>query len=303
MRVFVAGASGAIGEPLIAELLKQGHSVVGMTSSEARAKNLERQGVEAAIVDAFDAAGVEAALRRSKAEVVIDELTSLPKEQSDMPKYAAGDRKLRIEGGGNLFRAANASGVRRYLQQSSGFFLKAAEGTLADESSPLDVNASPGIAASARTYTELEARLFSSNAIEGVALRYGFFYGPKTWYHPGEAAANMVMRQQNPVVGMGQGVSSFVHIDDAATATVALLTAEPGVYNLVDDDPSPQAVWLPAFAKFVGAPEPAHMSEAEVAAIAGEDAVYYATKLSGASNAKATRVLGWKPRRLEWLGT
>jgi nucleoside-diphosphate-sugar epimerase len=228
-------------------------------------------------------------------------LTSLPKEQTDMPKYAAGDRKLRIEGGGNLFRAAIASGVRRYLQQSSGFFLKAAEGALADESSPLDVNASPSVAASARTYTELETRLFSSNAIEGVALRYGFFYGPKTWYHPGEAAANMVMRQQNPVVGKGEGVSSFVHINDAAIATVASLTAEPGVYNIVDDDPSPQAMWLPAFAKFVGAPEPPHMSEAEVTALAGEDIVYYATKLSGASNAKAKRVLGWKPRRLEWL--
>jgi nucleoside-diphosphate-sugar epimerase len=273
-----------------------------MTSSESRAKNLERRGVETAIVDAFDAAAVEAALRRAKAEVVIDELTSLPKEQSEMPKYAAGDRKVRIEGGGNLLRAAIATGVRRYLQQSSGFFLKAAEGTLADESSPLDVNASPGVAASARTYTELETRLFSSSAIEGVSLRYGFFYGPNTWYHPGEAAANMVMRQQNPVVGKGQGVSSFVHIDDAATATVASLTAEPGVYNLVDDDPSPQAVWLPAFAKFVGAPEPAHLSEAEVSAIAGEDVVYYATRLSGASNARAKSVLGWKPRRLEWLG-
>ena len=148
---------------------------------------------------------------------------------------------------------------------------------------------------------ELEARLFNSGAIEGVALRYGFFYGPKTWYYPGEAAANMVMRQQNPIVGKGEGVSSFVHIDDAAVATVAALTAKPGVYNLVDDDPSPQAVWLPAFAKFVGAPEPPRMSEAEVKAIAGEDAVYYATKLSGASNAKAKRVLGWNPRRLEWL--
>jgi nucleoside-diphosphate-sugar epimerase len=301
MRVFVAGASGAIGEPLIVELLKQGHSVVGMTTSEAGAKNLERQGAEALIADAFDAAAVEAALRRSKAEAVIDELTSLPKEPSDMPKYAAGDRKLRLEGGGNLFRAAIASGVRRYLQQSSGFFLKATEGTLADESSPLDVNASPSVAASARTYTELEARLFSSSAIEGVALRYGFFYGPKTWYHPGEAAANMVMQQQNPVVGKGEGMSSFVHIDDAATGTVAALTAEPGVYNLVDDDPSPQSVWLPAFAKFLGAPPPPHKSEAEVKAIAGEDVVYYATKLSGASNAKAKRVLGWKPRRLEWL--
>jgi nucleoside-diphosphate-sugar epimerase len=301
MRVFVGGASGAIGEPLIAELLKKGHSVVGMTTSEARAKDLKSQGAEPVIVDALHAEDVEAALRRAKAEVVIDELTSLPKEQSDMPKYAAGDRRLRIEGGGNLFRAAIASGVQRYLQQSSGFFLKAAKGTLADESSPLDVNASPSVAASARTYAELETRLFSSNAIEGVALRYGFFYGPKTWYFPGGAAANMVMQQQNPVVGKGEGVWSFVHIHDAAAATVAALTAEPGVYNLVDDDPSPQDVWLPAFARFLAAPEPPHISEKEARAIAGDDLVHYATKLSGALNAKAKRALGWKPRRLEWL--
>jgi len=165
----------------------------------------------------------------------------------------------------------------------------------------MDVGASPGVAASARTYAELEARLFNSNAIECVALRYGFFYGPKTWYFPGESAANAVLRQQNAVVGRGEGVSSFVHIHDAAIATVALLTAQPGIYNLVDDDPSPQALWLPAFAEYLAAPAPPHMSEAEAAAIAGEDAVYYATKLTGASNAKAKRILGWQPRRLEWL--
>jgi nucleoside-diphosphate-sugar epimerase len=301
MRVFVAGASGAIGEPLIAELLKQGHTVIGMTSSEARAGNLQRQGAEPIIANALDTDAVEAALRQSKADAVIDELTSLPKEQTDMPKYAEGDRKLRLEGGGNLYRAAIATGVRRYLQQASGFFLKSAGGLLADESSPLDINASPSVAASARTYAELEARLFSSNAIEGVALRYGFFYGPKTWYHPSEAAANMVFKQQNPIVGKGEGVSSFVHIDDAAIATVAALTAEPGVYNLVDDDPSPQSIWLRAFAKFLGAPAPPHLSEEEVKAIAGEDIVYYATRLSGASNAKAKRTLNWTPRRLEWL--
>src|SRR3974390_2728665 len=162
MRVFVSGACGGISGTLIAGLPTHGDSVAGMTTSETRAKNLEHQGAEALIVNAFDAIAVKDALRRSKAEVVIDELTSLPKEQSEMPKYAAGDRKLRIEGGANLFRAAIESGVRRYLQQSSGFFLKAPEGTLADESSPLDVDASPGVAASARTYTELEARLFSS---------------------------------------------------------------------------------------------------------------------------------------------
>jgi nucleoside-diphosphate-sugar epimerase len=272
-----------------------------MSTSPDRAKKLESQGAEAVIVDAFDAAAVLAAVQRSKAEAVIDELTSLPKELSDMPSYAARDRKLRLEGGGNLFQAAVQSGVRRYLQQSSGFFLKAAPGTLADESSGLDVDASPRVSASAKTYAQLEARIFSSGEIEGVALRYGFFYGPKTWYHPGESAGNMVMRQEIPVVGRGEGVSSFVHIDDAAMGTVAALSAEPGVYNLVDDDPSPQAVWLPAFAKFLGAPPPPQRSEEQVKAVAGEDTVYYATKLSAASNAKAKRVLGWNPRRLEWL--
>ena len=303
MRVFVAGASGAIGEPLIAELLKHGHYVVGMTTSAAGAKNLQRQGAEPTIVNAYDATAVEVAMRQSKPEAVVDELTSLPKEQSDMPKYEAGDRKLRIEGGGNLLRAAIASGVRRYLQQSSGFFLKAEKGTLADELSPLDVHGSPAVATSAQTYTELEARLLSSTAIEGVALRYGFFYGPKTWYYPGESAANMAIKQQLPIVGSGQGVSSFVHIADAAAATVLALAAEPGVYNLVDDDPLPQNAWLPAFARFVGAPAPLRISEAEAESIAGADAVYYATQLSGASNTKARQVLGWRPRRLEWLST
>lgn len=303
MRVFVAGASGAIGEPLIAELLKQGHSVVGMTTSPARAKNLVSQGVEAVLGDAFDAAKVETLLRQAKPDAVIDELTSLPKEQNDMPKAAAGDRRLRLEGGENLYRAAIATGVRRYLQQSSGFFLKATDGTLADESSPFDLNAAPGVAASAQTYAEIEQRLFSSSAIQAVALRYGFFYGPKTWYHPGESAANMVVRQEIPVVGKGQGISSFVHIHDAALATVAALTAEPGIYNVTDDDPSSQSVWLPAFAKFLGAPAPPQMTEADVKAMVGEDIVYYATGLSGASNAKAKRLLGWKPRRLEWLNS
>ena len=302
MRVFVAGASGAIGEPLIAELLKQGHSVVGMTTSEMRGKKLESQGAEAVIADALDAAAVMAAVRRSTPEAVIDQLTSLPKEMSDMPGYAAGDRTLRLEGGGNLLRAAVACGMRRYLQQSSGFFLKAAEGVLADELCSLDVHASPGVAASAQTYAALEERLFSYGQIEGVALRYGFFYGPHTWYTPGGSAATLVMQRQVPVIGRGEGVSSFVHIDDAATGTVAALAAEPGVYNLVDDDPSQQATWLPAFAKCLGALPPPSLSEAEAVAAAGEDSVYYATKLSGATNAKAKHRLGWAPRRLEWLG-
>jgi 2-alkyl-3-oxoalkanoate reductase len=299
MKVFVAGASGAIGQPLIAELMRKGHTVTGMTHSEAGAKRLREQGVKVAIANALDADAVETALRASDAEAVIDELTFIPKTPSELPAYAAGDQKLRIEGGGNLHRAALACGVRRYIQQSSGFFLDG-KGALADESSPLAVNASPLIAGYAQMYAQLEQRVLESS-IEGVALRYGFFYGPKTWYHPDGGAADEIRKQQFPVIVGGEGKWPFVHIADAAQATAAALTATPGKYVVVDDDPSPVGVWLPLFASFVGAPPPPFVTEEQARQAAGEDAVYYQTKLSGASNAKAKRELAFTPRRREWL--
>ena len=301
MRIFVAGASGAIGQPLIAELVRRGHEVTGMTRSEAGARNLADMGAAVARVSAFDAAAVEQALRDARAEVVIDELTSLPKDPSEMAAAAPGDRKLRIEGGGNLHRAAMACGVRRYIQQASGFFLEPGSG-LADESAGLAVDASPRVAANARAYAELEARVLNAGEMEGVALRYGFFYGPGTWYHPDGASADQVRRQEIPVIGDGGGVWSWIQIEDAAVATADVLTAPPGVYNVVDDDPSPVAVWLPAFARFVGAPPPPRITEEQARASAGEDAVYYGTKLRGASNQKAKKTFGFEPRRLEWLG-
>jgi nucleoside-diphosphate-sugar epimerase len=300
MKVFVAGASGAIGRPLIAELIRKGHTVTGMTHSEAGAKRLRGYGVEVAIANALDADAVEAALRTSGAEAVIDELTFIPKTSSELPAYAADDRKLRIEGGGNLHHAALACGVRRYIQQSSGFFLDA-KGRLADESSPLAVNASPLIAGYAQMYKYLEQRVLESS-IEGVVLRYGFFYGPNTWYDPdGGGTADEVRKQRFPVIEGGEAKWSFVHIEDAAHATVAALAADPGKYVVVDDDPSPVGVWLPRFASFVGAPPPPFTTAEQARQAAGEDAVYYQTKLSGASNAKAKRELAFTPRRLEWL--
>lgn len=300
MRVFVAGASGAIGRPLVVELIRRGHEVTGMTRSESGARDLDALGAAVARVSAFDGAAVERALRDARAEVVIDELTSLPKDPSEMAAAAPGDRKLRIEGGGNLHRAAMACGVRRYIQQASGFFLEPGSG-LADESAGLAVDASPRIAANARTYAELERRVLDSGEMEGVALRYGFFYGPGTWYHPDGAVADQVRKQELPVIGDGEAVWSWVHIEDAAVATVDALTAPPGVYHIVDDDPSPVGVWLPAFAQFVGAPPPPRITEEQARAAVGEDAVYYYTKLRGASNEKAKRTFGFKPRRLDWL--
>jgi 2-alkyl-3-oxoalkanoate reductase len=300
MRVFVAGASGAIGQPLIAELIRRGHKVTGMSRSIAAAQELVDLGATVVSVDAFDGAAVERALRESGAEAVIDELTSLPKDPFDMAGAAAGDRRLRLEGGGNLYRAAQATGVRRYIQQASGFFLKAS-GELATETDGLRVDATPGVAGSSQTYTALEARVLTPGDMEGVALRYGFFYGPKTWYNPDGAVADHVRQRKYPVVGSGQGVWSWIHIDDAALATVEALTIPAGVYNIVDDDPSPMSRWLPEFAAWVGAPAPRRVAEFLARAVAGEDAVYYATQLSGASNAKAKRTFAFKPRRLEWI--
>jgi len=301
MHVFVAGASGAIGLPLIAELIAQGHSVTGMTHSEAGALRLARLGASVVEVSAFDASALKRALRQAQAEVVIDELTSLPKDPSQIAAASAADRKLRIEGGGNLHRAAQACGVRRYIQQSSGFFLKCAAG-LADETAGLAIDASPGVAASAKSYTELEQRVLNSGKMDGIALRYGFFYGPNTWYSPDGAAADKARLQSLPIVGRGEGIWSWVHIEDAARATAAALGVPPGIYNIVDDDPAPVSRWLPAFARFVGAPPPPQISEAEARQAGGEDAVYYGTRLCGASNEKAKNTFAFQPRRLEWFG-
>jgi nucleoside-diphosphate-sugar epimerase len=271
-----------------------------MTSSEAGARVIAGLGAAVARVSAFVAPALERALQESRAEVVIDQLTALPRHPSEMAAAAAGDRRLRVEGGGNLHRAARACWVRRYIQQSSGFFLRPGRG-LADESEGLAVDASPRVAASARAYAELESRVLSAEGIEGVALRYGFFYGPGTWYNPDGAAADQARAQELAIIGAGEGVWSWVHIEDAAIATVAALTAPPGVNHIVDDDPSPVSAWLPAFARWVGAPPPPRVTEQEGRARGGEDAVYYGTKLRGASNAKAKMALNFAPRRREWL--
>jgi nucleoside-diphosphate-sugar epimerase len=273
MRIFVAGASGAIGRPLVAELVRRGHEVTGMTRSESGTRDLASLGAAVARVIALDAGAVEQALRAARAEVIIDELTSLPKDPSEMAAAAPEDRKLRIEGGGNLHRAAMACGVRRYIQQTSGFFLEPSTG-LADESAGLAVNASPRVAASARAYAELEARVLNSAKMKGVALRYGFFYGPGTWYHTNGACADQVRSQEFPIIGDGGAVWSWIHIEDAVVATVDALTVPPGVYHIVDDDPSPVAVWLQEFARFVGAPPPPRITQEQARASVGGDAVY-----------------------------
>ncbi|HTS65096.1 MAG TPA: NAD(P)-dependent oxidoreductase [Candidatus Acidoferrales bacterium] len=302
MRVFVAGATGAIGRPLISALAAAGHDVIGMTSSEHGLQALRQRGADGVVVDVFDSEAVHAAVARVRPEAVIDELTSLPKDYTPEAMRAAAerDRRVRLDGGENVHNAARAAGAKRYIVQSTGFFYGPGGG-LAAETDPLAVNASPGIAAGVRTYLKIEERVLRSQHPEGVALRYGFFYGPRTYHDPDNGSISQQVREQSyPVVGSGAGVFSFVHVEDAAAATAASLEGDPGVYNVVDDDPSEMRVWLPAFAHFLGAPVPRQISEEEAGA-SGPDAVYYATRLRGARNDVAKRKLGFAPRRLEWL--
>jgi 2-alkyl-3-oxoalkanoate reductase len=304
MRVLLAGATGAIGRPLIGGLKQRGHSVFGLARSAESTRTLAEMAVEGLIGDARDAGAVQAAIARVRADAVINELTSLPRHftAAEMKTAAQRDSGVRRQGNINLLAGMRGSGVRRYVLQASGFFYAPGPG-LADESSPLAVDASSGVAASARIYVELESAAFRASEIDCVAMRYGFFYGPGTWYTNAGDMGEQVRRQKVPVIGAGQGVSSFVHIEDAASATIAALECAPGVYNIVDDDPSKQRVWLPAFARACGAPEPLQITEQEALATSGADSVYYATRLRGASNEKARHELNFRPRPLEWLQT
>lgn len=301
MRVLVAGASGAIGRPLVRCLRAKQHEVFAMMRS-SNAADLKEMGAEPIRADALDAATVRAAVAHIRPEAVINELTSLPRHYTPagMKSAAQHDRKVRVEGNTNLLAALHDAGVRRYLLQSSAYWYSPGPG-LADESTAFISSATPRVEASARTYLELETRAAATATIEFVALRYGFFYGPGTWYTNDGDMGDQVRQQEISIIGAGQGVYSFVHIEDAAEATAAALECPPGAYNIVDGNPSPQHLWLTAFARAAGAPLPSRMSEEEALASLGPDAVYYATKLRGASNEKARRDLGFRPRPLEWL--
>ena len=303
MKIFVAGGTGAIGRPLIAELLAKGHTVVTLTRSREKAQALVKQGIEPAVADVFDADAIKTVVGRARPEVVIEQLTALPRTytRQSMKAAAALNNRVRLEGGANMLAAAKAAGVRRYLRQSVAFFAIPDPG-LADEETPLAFDASPSVAAGAREVAELEHQLLGSPNIDGIALRYGFFYGPGTWFTPEGDVARQVRQRQFPVVGNGEGVWSWLHIEDAAIATVAAAErGNPGIYLIANDQPLPVREWLPAFAQYLNAPPPPQIPVEDALKASGADAVYYGTQMRGVSNAKAKRELRFQPRPLEWV--
>jgi nucleoside-diphosphate-sugar epimerase len=304
MKIFVAGGTGAIGRPLIAKLLAKGHALVALTRSQEKAQALAEQGIEPAVADVFDTDAVKAVVSRAQPEVVIEQLTALPKTYTpeSMKAAAALNNRIRLEGGANVLAAAQAAGVRRYLRQSIAFWAVPGPG-LADENTPLAFNASPAVAAGAREVTELEHRLLGNPNMEGIVLRYGFFYGPGTWFNPDGDVAQQVRQQQFPIIGNGEGVWSWLHIEDAASATIAAAErGNPGIYLIANDQPLPVREWLPAFARWLNAPPPPRVSVGDaLKRDGGADAVYYGAQMRGVSNAKAKRDLNFQPRASEWI--
>lgn len=303
MKVFVAGATGAIGRPLISALARAGHQVVGMTTAEAGLQSLRDNGADGILANALDAESFTSRIKSFRPDAVIEELTSLPEQctPEEMQKAALNDHRLRIEGGQNVYSAARTAGAKRYIVQSTGFFYAPGTG-LATEAEPLASQATPGISASVQTCIRIEQRALGGFGPWGTALRYGFFYGPGTYHDPATGSLSQQVKEgRYPLIGTGRGVFSFVHVEDAAAATVAALDAKPGIYNVVDDDPLQMAAWLPAFAEWLGAPAPPRITEEAARRELGEDSVYYALRLRGAFNARARQQLGFAPRRLEWL--
>jgi nucleoside-diphosphate-sugar epimerase len=297
MRVFVAGATGAIGRPLVAALLAAGHEVVGMTRSPEKAEGLRDAGAEAAVVDAFDADGVRGALDSARPEVVVNQLTDLPAAYTtDMGELTAATNRLRREGNRVLLDAAREAGARRYVAQSIAFAYAAEGDWVKDEDAPLGGH--PEVVGGVR---DLEGAVLEAPGLEGIVLRYGQLYGPGTWYAPDGSLAELVRRRRFPIVGSGEGRFSFVHVDDAAAATVAAVErGRPGVYNVVDDEPAPLREWLPVYAAALGAKPPRRVPRFVARLVAGRAAVEAATTLRGASSARARAELGWTPRHPTW---
>ncbi len=300
MRVFLAGATGAIGRRLVPKLLAGGHEVTALARSDAKASEVRRAGAVPAQGDAFDPEGLERLVVEARPDVVVNQLTALPaavKPRKLAAYYAANDR-VRREGGTNLLNAAISAGAKRIVVQSVAFWYAPGDGALdlKRESDPFYIDAPEPIGAAARTMEAVERQTLESG-LEAVILRYGFLYGPGTWYTRDGDVGRQMRQWRYPIVGKGDGVYSFVHIDDAVDATVAALQRAPeGIYNVVDDQPMTARESMLLFAKAIGAPRPMRVPTAVARIAAGKAVVTWMESLSGASNAKLTDELQWHPR-------
>lgn len=299
MRVFVAGATGVIGRALVPQLRDRGHAVIGMTRHTERAEQLANVGAEPAVCDVYDADGLQKALLAASPEVVVHELTALPPaiDARRIEEQLAENARIRVEGTHNLVEAARRAGVRRMVAQSIAFVYEPSDAPVKNEDDPLWLDAPPELRRTVEAVASLERQVASIDGMEGIALRYGYFYGPGSAFDLDGSMTRMVRARQLPVAGGGDGVFSFIHVDDAAAATVAAVErGRPGIYNIVDDRPQRVREWLPLYAGAIGAPPPRRVPGFLARLLAGRYAHYLMTRQRGASNKRAKRELDWSPK-------
>jgi nucleoside-diphosphate-sugar epimerase len=302
--VFVAGATGAIGRQLVPRLVAAGHEVHGMTRSESKQAMLDELGAVPVVADALDPDQVAEAVALAKPDVIVHQLTAIPEplDIRNLDRAFELTNRLRTEGTDHLLSAGQAVGVLRFVAQSNGAFTNGRTGgALKTEEDPLDPSPPRKMRALVAALRHLEQAVVGAEWTEGIVLRYGALYGPGTSLAPREEQFELVRERKYPLVGTGGGVWSFVHVADAAEATVAAIErGSRGVYNVVDDEPAPVAEWLPALAQTLGAKKPRRVPRFMGRLFAGEAGVMMMTELGGASNAKAKRELGWRPAHPSW---
>jgi len=296
MRVFVTGATGAIGARLVPELIRRGHEVTGTSRSPEKAERLRALGAVPVVLDVLDRQAVQKAVAAARPDAIVHQATALAglSDFKHFDRSFALTNRLRTEGTDALLAAAGEAGVGRFVAQSfAGWPYARENGAVKTEDDPLDPAPVPAMSETLAALRHLEQAVTEAG---GIALRYGGFYGS-----PDDAQLELVRKRQFPIVGDGGGVWSFVHLDDAAVATVlALERGSAGIYNVVDDDPAPVREWLPALAAAIGAKPPRRIPGWLARVAAGEAGVVLMTEIRGASNAKAKRELGWTLRYPSW---
>jgi 2-alkyl-3-oxoalkanoate reductase len=304
MRVFVAGGTGVLGRRLIPKLVASGHQVTAMSRSAAKGGAIEALGAQPAFADALDRDAVIRAVTQARPEAVIHQMTALAGLTSlrRFDHAFAATNRLRTAGTDHLLEAARAAGARRFIAQSYTNWTNPREGgPVKNEEDPLDRTPPEAQRQTLQAIEYLERTVTGANGLAGLALRYGNFYGPGTGFAHGGAIVEAVRRRQFPIVGSGAGVWSFIHVDDAAEATVlALSEGGPGKYNITDDEPAPVSIWLPELAAILGAKPPRHVPAWVGWLFLGSAGVSMMTRGRGSSNERAKRTLGWRLRYPTW---
>jgi nucleoside-diphosphate-sugar epimerase len=298
MKIFVAGASGAIGGHLVPQLVARGHEVVGTTRSPARTGALRALGAEPVVVDALDPEAVADAVAKAEPEVIVHQLSALGGSLSyrNVKRGVAATNRLRTEGTDHLLAAGRAVGVRRVVAQSNFALLERTGGPAVDESGPIDPSPPKDVAEGVAALCHLEDAVTGIGWADGIVLRYGGFYGPGSGIEaaPDAVMAGLIRRRRFPIVGGGHGVWSWVHLADAASATVAAIErGRPGIYHVADDEPAAVRDWLPVLARALGAKPPRRVPAWPVRLLAGRGAAEAMTKARGIRSDKAKRELGW----------